>query len=112
MSLLATPVESEERREEAASGSPFLWTLSFGDAKESVSPVGARTDLENIRRDSDTAIVAGLFEKHRPQRLQNPLIRQIPKHPSLRRRDLHPPHKQILHPAEMPTIFVARQTLP
>jgi hypothetical protein len=43
MALLAPPVESEEHRREAATGSPFLWLLSFGDAKESNSPSGART---------------------------------------------------------------------
>ncbi|WP_292434097.1 hypothetical protein [Methylobacter sp.] len=40
--LLATPGESEERRKQAATGSPFLWILSFGEAKESISPSGAR----------------------------------------------------------------------
>jgi hypothetical protein len=45
MTLLSTLVESEERRIQAASGSPFLWILSFGDAKESISLVGARTDF-------------------------------------------------------------------
>jgi len=29
MALLATPVESEEHRKQAASGAPFLWVLSF-----------------------------------------------------------------------------------
>jgi len=43
MALLATPGESEERRKQAATGSPFLWLLSFGEAKESNSPSGART---------------------------------------------------------------------
>ncbi len=43
MALLATPGESEERRKQAATGSLFLWLLSFGDAKESNSPSGART---------------------------------------------------------------------
>ncbi|MCK9398191.1 MAG: hypothetical protein M0Q44_21710, partial [Methylobacter sp.] len=43
MTLLATSAESEERRWEAATGSPFLWLLSFGDAKESNSLSGART---------------------------------------------------------------------
>lgn len=33
------------RRVNAASGSPFLWILSFGDAKENISAVGPRTDL-------------------------------------------------------------------
>jgi len=45
MALLSTLVESEERRIEAASGSPFLWILSLGDAKESISAVGPRTDV-------------------------------------------------------------------
>ncbi len=43
--LLSTLVESEERKEKAASGSRFLWFLSFGDAKERNSLVGARTDF-------------------------------------------------------------------
>jgi hypothetical protein len=34
-------------------GLPFLWILSFGNAKESISAVGPRTDIKN-RRDSDT----------------------------------------------------------
>jgi len=65
MALLATLGESEERRTnrqdsrfaciapegrgtgmcrviQAATGSPFLWLLSFGGAKESNSPSGAR----------------------------------------------------------------------
>jgi hypothetical protein len=33
---------------------PFLWILSFGNAKESISPVGARTDFKSARCDSDT----------------------------------------------------------
>jgi len=44
--LLAPPVENEERRKQAASGSPFLWVLSFGEAKESTSPSGARPRLK------------------------------------------------------------------
>jgi hypothetical protein len=46
MALLATPVKSEEHRKQAASGSPFLWVLSFGEAKESSSAVGPRTDIK------------------------------------------------------------------
>jgi hypothetical protein len=38
--------KSEERRIKAASGSPFLWILSFGDAKESIAAVGPRTDIK------------------------------------------------------------------
>ncbi|OAI07449.1 hypothetical protein A1353_07135 [Methylomonas methanica] len=34
------------RRSQAAFGSPFLWILSFGDAKESISAVGPRTDIK------------------------------------------------------------------
>jgi len=44
--LSATPFKSEERRKQAASGSPFLWILSFGDAKESIAAVGPRTDIK------------------------------------------------------------------
>jgi hypothetical protein len=38
-----TLVKSEKRRIKAASGSPFLWLLSFGETKESDSPAGATT---------------------------------------------------------------------
>ena len=31
---------------QAAVGWPFLWLLSFGHAKESNSPVGARTEIQ------------------------------------------------------------------
>jgi len=44
--LSATPFKNEERRIKAASGSPFLWILSFGDAKESIAVVGPRTDFK------------------------------------------------------------------
>jgi len=43
--LLKTLVKSEKRRIKAESGSPFLWVLSFGEAKESISAVGPRTDF-------------------------------------------------------------------
>ncbi|OAI14310.1 hypothetical protein A1359_10835 [Methylomonas lenta] len=43
--LRKTPLKPEEHRINAASGSPFLWVLSFGEAKESISPSGARTRL-------------------------------------------------------------------
>ncbi len=46
MVLLATPVESEEHRREAATGPPFLWLLSFVGAKESNSPSGARNPIQ------------------------------------------------------------------
>jgi len=39
-------VKALERRIQAAVGWPFLWLLSFGHAKESNSPVGARTDIQ------------------------------------------------------------------
>ena len=42
---MPTPVKVSERRKKAAVGWPFLWLLSFGHAKESNSPVGARTDI-------------------------------------------------------------------
>jgi hypothetical protein len=41
--LLLTLGKSEEHRSKAATGSPFLWLLSFGEAKESNSPSGATT---------------------------------------------------------------------
>jgi hypothetical protein len=40
------PVKVSERRKQAAVGWPFLWLLSFGQAKESNSPVGAKTDIK------------------------------------------------------------------
>ncbi|NOV32333.1 hypothetical protein DDY07_21800 [Methylomonas sp. ZR1] len=53
--LSATPFKSEEHREQAASGPPFLWILSFGGAKESISAIGPRTDIKTSRRASDTS---------------------------------------------------------
>jgi len=53
--LRKTPFKPEERRIKAASGSPFLWILSFGEAKESIAAVGPRTDIQSSRRDSDTS---------------------------------------------------------
>jgi len=41
-----TLAKSEKRRKLAESGAPFLWLLSFGEAKESSSPVGARTGIK------------------------------------------------------------------
>ncbi len=52
--LRKTPFKPEERRINAAFGSPFLWILSFGEAKESTTAVGPRTDIKSISRDSDT----------------------------------------------------------
>jgi hypothetical protein len=40
---------------QAAVGWPFLWLLSFGHAKESNSPVGARTDIQ-MASQSETSI--------------------------------------------------------
>jgi hypothetical protein len=45
--LPKTLAKSEERRKHAASGSPFLWILSFGDAKESIAVAGPRTGIQN-----------------------------------------------------------------
>jgi len=50
------PAKASERREQAASGPPFLWVLSFGGAKESIAVVGPRTDIKSSRRASDTKI--------------------------------------------------------
>jgi len=57
MALLATPVESEERRKQAATGPPFLWLFSFGGAKENNSPSGAINPVQI------TVAVATLFFK-------------------------------------------------
>ncbi len=47
-------IKAPERRTKAASGPPFLWILSFGGAKESISVVGPRTDIKSSRRASDS----------------------------------------------------------
>ncbi|OAI18881.1 hypothetical protein A1507_08215 [Methylomonas koyamae] len=49
IALPKTLAKSEKRRIEAESGRPFLWILSFGRAKESISLVGARTDFNIIQ---------------------------------------------------------------
>jgi hypothetical protein len=49
------PRQNRGAQEEAAIEPPFLWILSFGGAKESISPSGANTRLKN-RRDSDFII--------------------------------------------------------
>ncbi|WP_198328297.1 hypothetical protein [Methylovulum psychrotolerans] len=46
----ADPRQNREAQEEAATGPPFLWILSFGGAKESISPSGARTRLKKPSR--------------------------------------------------------------
>ena len=43
--LLPTP-KALEGRKQAAAEWPFLWILSFGQTTESISPVGARTDIK------------------------------------------------------------------
>ena len=48
MSFLANPNKNARAQDEAASGSPFLWILSFGEAKESISSVGTRTHIQTI----------------------------------------------------------------
>ena len=44
-SLPANPDKTDGAQEASGIGSPFLWILSFGEAKESISPVGARTHI-------------------------------------------------------------------
>ena len=46
MSLLANPGKNARAQEARGIGSPFLWFLSFGEAKERDSPSGARTRLK------------------------------------------------------------------
>jgi hypothetical protein len=46
MSFLANPDKNDGAQEASGIGSPFLWILSFGEAKESISPVGARTHIQ------------------------------------------------------------------
>jgi hypothetical protein len=45
-SLPANPDKIAGAQEASGIGSPFLWILSFGGAKESISPVGARTHIK------------------------------------------------------------------
>jgi len=55
--LLATPAESEERKEQAATGRLFLWLLSFGRAKESSSAVGPRTHSKRSYRKAIPSLI-------------------------------------------------------
>ena len=52
------PSENPRQKREAQGisgiGCRFFWVLFFGQAKKSTSAVGPRTDIKNIRRDSDT----------------------------------------------------------
>ena len=50
-SLWQRPIKMAGRRKQAADGSPFLWILAFGEAKESISPSGARTRLNHASRE-------------------------------------------------------------
>ncbi|RIZ66972.1 MAG: hypothetical protein D0531_01740, partial [Methylococcales bacterium] len=50
--LSTDPRQNRGAQEAAVIEPPFLWILSFGGAKESISPSGAITRLTN-RRDSD-----------------------------------------------------------
>ena len=54
IALPKTLAKSEKHRIRAASGSHFLWILSFGETKESIPPAGAGAGIKTIRRDSDT----------------------------------------------------------
>jgi hypothetical protein len=45
-SLPANPDKNDGAQEASGIRSPFLWILSFGEAKESISPVGARTHIQ------------------------------------------------------------------
>jgi hypothetical protein len=53
--LSIDPRQNRGAQEEAAIEPPFLWILSFGGAKESISPSGAITRLTHYR-DSDLII--------------------------------------------------------
>jgi hypothetical protein len=54
--LSTEPRQNRGAQDEAAIEPPFLWILSFGGAKESISPSGANTRFTN-HRDSDFIIV-------------------------------------------------------
>ncbi|MEQ1531367.1 MAG: hypothetical protein ABL925_18785 [Methylococcales bacterium] len=45
---MANPDKTDGAQEGSGIGSPFLWILSFGEAKESISPAGARTGIKTI----------------------------------------------------------------
>jgi hypothetical protein len=46
IALPKTLAKSEKRREKAEFGCRFFWILFFGQAKKSISPVGARTVIK------------------------------------------------------------------
>jgi len=48
--LSTEPRQNRGAQEEAAIEPPFLWILSFGGAKESISPSGAITRLKQPSR--------------------------------------------------------------
>ena len=48
--LSTDPRQNREAQEAAAIEPPFLWILSFGGAKESISPSGAITRLKQPSR--------------------------------------------------------------
>jgi len=54
MPLRKTLFETDDAQETSGMGWTFLWILSFVQAKENISAVGPRTDLQTTRRDSDT----------------------------------------------------------
>jgi len=54
IALPKTPFKPDGAQDQSGMGWPFLWILSFGHAKESISVVGPRTDIKTNRRGSDT----------------------------------------------------------
>jgi hypothetical protein len=60
--LLPSHDKCEERKTWAATGPLFLWPLSFGGAKESGSPSGARTRFKK-HRDSDSLLFIFVSQK-------------------------------------------------
>jgi hypothetical protein len=54
MPLRKTPLKRFGAQDQRGMGWLFLWILSFGHAKESISAVGPRPDIKTTRRSSDT----------------------------------------------------------
>jgi hypothetical protein len=52
--LPKTPFKPFGAQDQSGMGWIFLWILSFGQTKESISAVGPRPDIKNNRRVSDT----------------------------------------------------------
>jgi hypothetical protein len=72
MSFLANPDKNDGAQEASGIGSPFLWILSFGEAKESISPAGARTGIKIIVAVATPYCVHGSTSSPRTDYLNHP----------------------------------------